>query len=124
MDHKEKMDIRIKRAYENPAEDDGPRILVDRLWPRGISKEKAGIDFWPKELAPSTELRRWYGHDPQKWEEFKKRYSEELENQEDLLEELLGYVRNGPVTFVFSSEELKLNNAAALKLYIESLEKG
>jgi uncharacterized protein YeaO (DUF488 family) len=68
------MMIRIKRAYESPTKDDGRRILVDRLWPRGISKEKAKIDLWPKELAPSTELRRWYGHDPEKWEEFKFRY--------------------------------------------------
>ena len=73
------MDIRIKRAYEEPSEDDGTRILVDRLWPRGISKQNARIDFWPKQVAPSNELRKWYGHDPERWEEFKERYFAELE---------------------------------------------
>jgi len=116
------MEIKIKRAYESPNDTDGYRILVDRLWPRGISKEKAKIDFWPKELAPSTELRRWYGHDPEKWSEFKSRYFDELSNHPELLSELLEYVRKGTVTFVFSSKEPKLNNAVALKAYIDSLE--
>ena len=116
-----KMPIRIIRAYENPTKDDGHRILVDRLWPRGISKEKAKIDFWPKELAPSTELRRWYGHDPEKWSEFRSRYFAELDAEPELIKELLGYVRKGPVTFVYSSKEQDLNNAVALKEYIESL---
>ena len=118
------MDIKIKRAYESPDDTDGYRILVDRLWPRGISKEKAKIDFWPKELAPSTELRRWYGHDPEKWSEFKSRYFDELSKWPELLNELLEYVRKGKVTFVFSSKELELNNAVALKAYIDSLESG
>ena len=112
------MEIKIKRVYESPDETDGHRILVDRLWPRGISKEKAKIDFWPKALAPSTELRRWYGHDPEKWTEFKSRYFDELGNHPELLSELLEYIRKGTVTFVFSSKELKLNNAVALKAYI------
>ena len=116
------MDIKIKRAYESPDDTDGCRILVDRLWPRGISKEKAKIDFWPKELAPSTELRCWYGHDPEKWSEFKSRYFDELSKHPELLSELLEYVRKGKVTFVFSSKELELNNAVALKAYIGSLE--
>jgi len=114
------MDIRTKRAYENPNDDDGQRILVDRLWPRGLSKEKAKIEFWPKELAPSTELRRWYGHDPEKWEEFKSRYFEELDRHPDLVKELLDRVCNGKVTFVYSSKERQLNNAVALKQYVES----
>jgi uncharacterized protein YeaO (DUF488 family) len=113
------MMIRIKRAYESPDDADGLRILVDRLWPRGISKEKAKIDFWPKEIAPSNELRRWYGRDPDKWTEFKQRYFSELDVHPELVEELLGYLRKGNVTFVYSSTEQHLNNAVALKEYIE-----
>ena len=114
------MEIKIKRAYESPSDDDGYRILVDRLWPRGISKGKAKVDFWPKELAPSTELRRWYGHDPEKWSEFKSRYFSELAGNPELVNELLNYVGNGTVTFVYSSKEQRLNNAIALKEYVES----
>ena len=114
------MDIKIKRAYENPSDDDGYRILVDRLWPRGISKEKAKVDFWPKELAPSTELRRWYGHDPEKWAEFKSRYFAELDDNPEMVNELLDYVGEGTVTFIYSSKEQRLNNAIALKEYVES----
>jgi uncharacterized protein YeaO (DUF488 family) len=115
------MGIIIKRAYERPEASDGYRILVDRLWPRGISKVKAKIDYWPKALAPSTELRRWYGHDPVKWSEFKSRYFAELDGNPDLVRELLQYIRKGRVTFVFSSKEQSLNNAVALKDYIDSL---
>lgn len=115
------MTIRIKRAYEVPDDGDGLRILVDRLWPSGISKEKAKIDFWPKEIAPSNELRRWYGHDPEKWEEFKKRYFSELDTRSEQVEELLGHLRQGNVTFVYSSTEQHLNNAVALKEYIEPI---
>jgi uncharacterized protein YeaO (DUF488 family) len=113
------MNIKIKRAYEAPAKEDGKRILVDRLWPRGISKEKAKIDLWPKELAPSTELRRWYGHDPEKWTEFKTRYFAELDAHPGLVDELRSVLK-GTVTFVYSSKELKLNNAVALSEYLES----
>ncbi len=115
------MPIRIKRAYEAPDEDDGQRVLVDRLWPRGVSKESAKIDFWPKELAPSTELRRWYGHDPDKWPAFKARYFEELDSKPVLMKELLERIRRGTVTFVYSSKERRLNNAAAIKDYIDSI---
>ncbi|MBW2238576.1 MAG: DUF488 domain-containing protein [Deltaproteobacteria bacterium] len=114
------MEIKIKRSYNSPSNDDGYRILVDRLWPRGISKKKAKIDFWPKELAPSTELRRWYGHDPEKWSEFKSRYFAELDDNPELVNELLEYVRKGTVTFTYSSKEHRLNNAVALKKYVES----
>lgn len=114
------MEIKIKRAYDSPSDDDGYRILVDRLWPRGISKEKAKVDFWPKELAPSTELRRRYGHDPEKWSEFKSRYFAELDGNPELANELLEYVRKGTVTFIYSSKEQRLNNAVALKEYVES----
>jgi uncharacterized protein YeaO (DUF488 family) len=115
------MEIKIKRAYESPSDDDGYRILVDRLWPRGISKEKAKLDFWPKELAPSTELRRWYGHDSENWSEFKSRYFAELDANPELMKKLLDFVSTGTVTFVYSSKEQRLNNAVALKEYVETL---
>lgn len=115
------MEIRIKRIYAEAAPDDGMRILVDRLWPRGLSKEKAGVDFWAKELAPSSELRRWYGHEPERWPEFKDRYFQELEGHPEAVKELLHYTERGLVTFLYSSKEERLNNAVALKEYLESL---
>lgn len=115
------MGIRIKRAYGAPAESDGRRIFVDRFWPRGVSKEEARIDSWPKEIAPSNGLRRWYDHDPVKWPEFKERYLAELDGNRELLQEILRLVRRGRVTFVYSSKERNLNNAVALKEYVESL---
>jgi uncharacterized protein YeaO (DUF488 family) len=114
------MEIKIKRAYDSPSDDDGYRILVDRLWPRGISKAKAQLDFWPKELAPSNELRRWYGHDPEKWSEFKSRYFAELDDNQEFVNQLLEYIDRGTVTFIYSSKEQRLNNAVALKEYVES----
>ncbi len=117
------MNIKIKRAYEEPDEADGFRILVDRLWPRGLSKQNARIDYWPKELAPSTELRRWYGHDPEKWPEFKSRYFAELDGEPDLVSRLLEYLGDDTVTFVFSSKEERLNNAFALREYVSLLGK-
>ena len=116
------MKIQIKRVYDNPGENDGYRILVDRLWPRGISKEKAQINYWAKTLAPSNELRRWYGHDPEKWSEFKSRYFAELDGNPQSAKELLDYVSKGPVTFIYSSKEQRFNNAVALKDYVESLQ--
>ena len=107
--------------YEEPEESDGRRILVDRLWARGLSKEKAKVDLWVKEIAPSTELRRWYGHDPKKWTEFKSRYAAELETNPGIVEEILGEVQAGVVTILYSSKEEQLNNAVALKEYIESI---
>ena len=114
------MEIKIKRAYDSLRDDDGYRILVDRLWPRGISKAKAQLDFWPKELAPSNELRRWYGHDPEKWSEFKSRYFAELDDNQEFVNQLLEYIDRGTVTFIYSSKEQRLNNAVALKEYVES----
>ena len=105
-------------------EDDGLRVLVDRLWPRGISKERARIDLWLKELAPSNELRRWYGHQPERWEGFKERYFRELNGVPEAVERLRSLVAEGPVTFVFSSKEERLNNAEALKIYLESAAGG
>ena len=113
--------IRIKRVYEEAEEPDGRRILVDRLWARGISKEKAKVDLWVKEIAPSTELRRWYGHDPNKWTEFKRRYAAELEANPGNVEEIVAEVQAGTVTFLYSSKEERLNNAIALREYIESI---
>ncbi len=119
--NRKQITIRVKRVYEAPEEADGRRILVDRLWPRGLSKEKAKVDVWVKEIAPSTELRRWYGHVPSKWAEFKSRYVAELENSPGQVEEILEEVQAGNVTFLYSSKEEQLNNAVALKEYIEAI---
>ncbi len=116
-----RIEIRIKRVYEEPEESDGRRILVDRLWARGLSKERANVDVWVKEIAPSTELRHWYRHDPNKWAEFKSRYAAELETNPDLVEQILGEIQAGVVTFLYSSKEEQLNNAVALKEYMESI---
>jgi len=114
------MSIRMKRVYEEPDREDGFRVLVDRLWPRGLSKATAKIDFWARELAPSNELRRWYDHDPGKWDEFKSRYFRELNANPGLVKEFRGRLRRVKVTFVYSSREEKINNAAALKEYLSS----
>ena len=113
--------IRIKRVYEDVEIADGRRILVDRLWPRGLSKEKAKVDVWVKEISPSTALRRWYGHAPNKWTEFKLRYAVELKANHDQVELLFKEVLAGDVTFLYSSKEEQWNNAQALKEYIESI---
>jgi uncharacterized protein YeaO (DUF488 family) len=111
--------VRVKRVYEKTEKSDGLRALVDRLWPRGISKEKAGIERWLRELSPSTELRRWYGHDPARWEEFKARYFAELDRQGEAIAELVDRARAGTVTLLYGSREKRLNNAVALKEYLE-----
>ncbi len=113
------MVITLKRAYETPSPSDGCRILVERLWPRGVSKQEAKIDLWPKEAAPSTELRRWFDHDPEKWVEFKRRYFKELRAREEALQSIRERLRAGPVTFVFGARESRFNNAIALKEYLE-----
>ena len=114
------MAIRLKRAYEAPSDVDGTRILVERLWPRGLSKEKAHVDVWLKGVAPSTELRRWFGHDADKWEEFRRRYREELRERPDELERLRNLVDAGPVTFVYGSHDQEHNAATVLKELLES----
>ena len=114
------MKLRTKRIYEDPAKSDGRRILVDRLWPRGISKAIAKIEFWAKDISPSNELRRWYQHDPEKWPEFRRRYFKELAQNPDGVAELRANLGKGTVTLVFSSKELKLNNASALAEYLEA----
>ncbi|HEY5475027.1 MAG TPA: DUF488 family protein [Candidatus Limnocylindrales bacterium] len=110
----------MKRAYETPSPADGRRVLVERLWPRGLSKEKAAVDVWFKEVAPSTELRRWFGHDPAKWEEFRRRYREELRERPEELQSLRSLVEAGPVTFVYGSRDQEHNAATVLKELLES----
>ena len=107
--------IQIKRVYEQRGADDGYRILIDRLWPRGISKEKAGVDLWLKEIAPSTELRKWYGHDPEKWNEFSKRYRKELADNNELIKQITDLEKeHGTVSLLFAAKEEKYSQAAVL----------
>jgi uncharacterized protein YeaO (DUF488 family) len=115
--------IKIKRIYDPPSDEDGYRVLVDQLWPRGLKKEDAQIDRWVKEIAPTRELRKWYNHDPEKWPEFKRRYSDELDEHNEFINEFVKSIKERTVTFLFSSKELKLNNAVALKEYIEKKSK-
>ena len=110
--------IRIKRAYEPPTHDDGTRILIDRLWPRGVKKENLALDQWAKELAPSTELRQWFGHDPALWEEFRRRYAAELRPHADLLESLRALARKSPITLVYSAHDEAHNNAVAMREFL------
>jgi len=112
--------LRVKRVYDKPTRSDGRRILVDRLWPRGLTKEEAEVDFWAKEVAPSTELRQWYGHDSTKWQTFRSRYFSELDEQPDAVDELRTHLGKGMTTLLFSSKETRLNNAHALLEYLES----
>ncbi len=112
------MQVQIKRVYEKPTKADGKRILIDRLWPRGLSKEKAKIDMWLKEIAPSTELRKWFGHDPQKWEEFKKRYLTELKNNRENLSLLENELKKGKTTLVYGAKDENYNDAVVLQEYL------
>lgn len=114
------MTIKLKRIYNKPQEHDGVRILVERLWPRGLSKNDAAVDLWLKDLAPSTELRKWFGHDPSKWNEFKKRYFAELENSRESVNELIGIMGKGDVTLAYASKDEEHNNSVALKEYVEN----
>jgi len=114
------MDIRLKRAYEPSKKDDGFRVLVDRLWPRGVSKSSARIDLWLKEIAPSAALRKWFGHDPLKWDAFRARYFRELQKNPKAVAQLNEIIRNGPVTLLFAAKDQEHNNAVALKEYLES----
>ena len=113
------MSIDLKRAYDPPAKSDGCRILVDRIWPRGIAKDDLQVDAWLKDLAPSTGLRKWFGHDPKKWDEFKRRYARELEQRSDALEQLVEKARAGHVTLVFGAKDTEHNNAVALKEHLD-----
>jgi len=113
------MTITIKRAYDPPTAGDGKRILVDRLWPRGLTKEKLKVERWMKEIAPSNELRKWIHADPSKWAGFEERYFRELESHADLVAELRAMARAGTLTLVYSAKDEVRNNAAALKKYLE-----
>ncbi|HTG24987.1 MAG TPA: DUF488 domain-containing protein [Reyranella sp.] len=108
-------DIRLKRAYQPAAADDGARILVDRLWPRGLKKSDAAIDRWLKDIAPSTALRKWFAHDPARWPEFRRRYAAEIRRHPDQLAELRAIARKGPVTLIFSARDELRNDAVVLR---------
>jgi len=112
--------IKIKRVYDPPEAGDGFRILVDRIWPRGLSKEKADVDLWLKEIAPSDELRKWFGHEPEKWPEFRQRYMAELDASPDEMGTIREHARKGTVTLLFGAREERFNNAVVLKEYIAS----
>lgn len=107
--------ISIKRVYEGPAASDGTRILVDRLWPRGLTKEKAKVDLWLKEAGPSDALRKWFAHDPKKWAAFRDRYRRELAAKADCLDEIRDAEKKGPVTLVYAASDEEHNNAVALR---------
>ena len=107
--------IRIKRIYEAPSKDDGSRVLIDRLWPRGVSKEKAKIDLWFKDIAPSDVLRKWFGHKQEQWEGFKKKYRKELDGKKELVEQLKTMNKKGVVTLLYAAKDETRNNAVVLK---------
>jgi uncharacterized protein YeaO (DUF488 family) len=107
--------IRLKRAYESPSRSDGTRVLVDRLWPRGVKKTEARIDEWMKQIAPTTELRKWFGHDPTRWSEFRRRYRVEVMQHPEELGRLRSLARRGPLTLVFSAHDEAHNDAVVLK---------
>lgn len=115
-------EIRLKRAYEEPTSDDGLRILVERLWPRGLTRERAAVNLWLKEVAPSTELRRWFNHDPARWAEFRKRYRAELRQNKDAVEALRQCCKDQAVTLVYAAHDEKHNSALVLKDYLEQPE--
>ena len=107
--------IKLKRIYDPYSRQDGKRVLVDRLWPRGIKKENAQIDEWLKDIAPSDALRKWFSHDPSRWEEFKKRYNDELKNKRELFKGLIADSRKGTVTLLFGAKDIEHNNAVVIK---------
>lgn len=113
------MPIRVKRVYAPPHRTDGCRVLVDRLWPRGVGKEEARLDEWCREIAPSDELRRWFGHAPEKWPEFRRRYFAELAEKEEIVAELVQKAQGDGLTLVFGAKDEEHNNAVVLKEYLE-----
>ena len=110
--------VKLKRAYEAPDAGDGTRILVDRLWPRGVSKKDAALDFWMKDIAPSTELRKWFSHDPARWNEFRRRYAREVEQNDVRLDQLRSLAQKGQITLVYSAHDEMHNDAVELKKLI------
>ena len=115
--------LKVKRVYDVPASEDGFRILVDRLWPRGLTKEKAKVDLWLRDIAPSDALRKWYQHDPKKWLEFKRKYFSELKDKKESLDLIQGKANRGTVTLLFGSREKRFNNAQVLKEYLQKRSK-
>lgn len=113
------MKINLKRVYDPVSKEDGVRILIERLWPRGVKKEDLKMHEWLKEVAPSTDLRKWFSHDPAKWKEFQKRYFEELNKNSEALEPLIKALHKGTVTLLYSSKDTEHNNAVSLKNYLE-----
>ncbi len=111
--------FKLKRAYEKPSRDDGERILVERLWPRGLTKERAAVDLWLKEVAPSAELRKWFAHDPAKWEQFQKCYWQELQENEEAVQTLKQKGKEGTVTLIYAARDEEHNGALALKRFLE-----
>ncbi|MCG3181823.1 MAG: hypothetical protein BIFFINMI_04258 [Phycisphaerae bacterium] len=116
---KTRLNIKAKRVYESPSRVDGFRVLVDRLWPRGVTKARAKIDLWLKDLGPSDSLRKWFGHDPARWPQFKERYFAELARKGDLIEQLLAPVKGDKLTLVYSAKDEQHNQAVALKEFLE-----
>jgi uncharacterized protein YeaO (DUF488 family) len=112
--------ITLKRAYDPVSRTDGRRFLVERLWPRGVTKAKLRVDAWLKDAGPSTELRQWFGHDPEKWSEFRRRYFRELDSRPDAWQPILSAARLGAVTLVYSSRDTQHNNAVALQDYLQT----
>jgi uncharacterized protein YeaO (DUF488 family) len=110
--------LAIKRVYEKPAKDDGVRILVDRLWPRGVSKQKAAVDLWLKDIAPSADLRKWFGHDPERWTEFRRRYRAELKANKDAVKALRAELKVPRVTLLYAAHDADHNNARVLAEYL------
>lgn len=113
------MSIWVRRAYETPTRNDGYRVLVDRVWPRGVSREELEIDEWIRDIAPSTRLRQWFDHDPKRWEEFQRRYSQELRGKEALIGGLVERIPRGRVTLVYGARDPDHNNAVALRAFLE-----
>jgi uncharacterized protein YeaO (DUF488 family) len=113
-----KPSVQVKRVYEPPSREDGVRVLVDRLWPRGLSKPTAAVDLWLKDLAPSRSLRRWFNHDPARWAEFRERYAEELDAKTLAVSALAGAARRGRITLLYGARNVKHNNAVALHAYL------
>ena len=112
--------IRLKRAYEPAVASDGRRVLVERLWPRGVTKQRLRLDQWAKDVAPSPALRRWFGHDPRRWTEFRRRYFAELRAKASAWKPLLAAARRGRVTFIYAARDLEHNGALALKAFLEA----
>jgi uncharacterized protein YeaO (DUF488 family) len=118
------MEIQLRRAYDSPRRGDGYRVLVDRVWPRGVSKDDLELDEWRKEIAPSTRLRKWFGHDPERWKEFQKRYFAELEGKQDSVRELMKRARQGRITLVHGARDQDHNQAVALSAYLRARAAG